>query len=384
MEAITQCKIYSSITLKENKLSIFKTYTTLNTSLKNRLAVAPMTRVSADKDGTIGKKVCQYYSTYAKGGFGLIITEGLYTDKEYSQGYLHQPGITTPEQVESWKPAVQSIHNNGAVVIAQLMHAGALSQFNQYKREAAGPSSVKPKGSKMPFYYGQGEFSVPKALSITQIDTVINGFVQSAINAKKAGFDGVEVHGANGYLLDQFLTDYTNTRTDQYGGSLENRTRLIKEIIAAIRLAIGNDFIVGIRFSQKKVNDTEHFWPEAEELAEFAFTAAEDAGANYIHTTEPVANQSSFNNHSLPMAQLAKKYTDLTVIANGSINSQELANEIINAGIADLVAIGKTALANQDMPKKLQEGKPLNEFDFAMLAPIANLECAEQFLKQNN
>ncbi|WP_211183641.1 NADH:flavin oxidoreductase [Pseudoalteromonas arctica] len=365
-------------------MSAFKTYTTLNTSLKNRFAVAPMTRVSADKNGTIGEKVCQYYSAYANGGFGLIITEGLYTDKEYSQGYLHQPGIATPEQVESWKPAVRCMHDNDAVAIAQLMHAGALSQFNQYKSEAAGPSSVKPKGRKMPFYYGQGEFSVPKALSITQIDTVINGFVQSAINAKEAGFDGVEVHGANGYLLDQFLTDYTNTRTDQYGGSLENRTRLIKEIIAAIRLATGNDFIVGIRFSQKKVNDTEHFWAEAEELAEIAFTAAEDAGADYIHTTEPVANQSAFNNDSLPMAQLAKKYTDLTVIANGSINSQELANEILNAGIADLVAIGKTALANQDMPKKLQERKPLNEFDFAMLAPIANLECAEQFLKQSN
>ncbi|WP_404341946.1 NADH:flavin oxidoreductase [Pseudoalteromonas mariniglutinosa] len=365
-------------------MSVFKTYTALNKSLENRFAVAPMTRVSADKDGTIGEKVCEYYTAYSRGGFGLIITEGLYTDKEYSQGYLHQPGIITPEQVESWKPAVRCIHNNGAVVIAQLMHAGALSQFNQYKSETAGPSSVKPMGSKMPFYYGQGEFSVPKTLSVSEINSVINGFVQSAINAKEAGFDGVEVHAANGYLLDQFFTDYTNTRTDQYGGNLENRTRLIKEIIGAIRIAVGNDFIVGIRFSQKKVNDTEHFWAEAEKLAEIAFTAAEDAGADYIHTTDPVANQGAFNNDSLPLAQLAKKYTDLTVIANGSIDSKELANEIINAGIADLVAIGKTALANQDMPKKLQEGRSLNSFDFAMLAPIANLECAEQFLRQNH
>ncbi|MGH8882889.1 MAG: NADH:flavin oxidoreductase, partial [Stackebrandtia sp.] len=226
----------------------------------NRLAVAPMTRVSAAPDGTATPQMAEYYAGFARGGFGLVITEGIYTDTVYSQGYLNQPGLVSERHVAAWREVAAGVRTAGAPIVAQLMHAGALSQGNAYRDDTAGPSVVVPQGAKMPEYGGDGPWPAPKEMGLADIREAVSGFVTSAVNARDAGFDGVEVHAANGYLLDQFLTDYTNVREDSYGGPVANRVRLTAEVVAAIRAEVGPDWCVGVRLSQTKVNDF-RYWP---------------------------------------------------------------------------------------------------------------------------
>lgn len=174
--------------------------------LANRLAVAPMTRVSATADGRATARMAEYYGAFARGGFGLVITEGIYTDRAYAQGYLFQPGLTDGAQQEAWRPVADQVHAAGGRIVAQLMHAGAISQGNPHRTVAKGPSAVQPKGLQMGFYRGEGAYRTPEELSLAEIEEIVAGFAAAALRARQAGFDGVEIHGANGYLLDQFLT----------------------------------------------------------------------------------------------------------------------------------------------------------------------------------
>ena len=364
--------------MKNNRTNLFSHQTIGKLSLKNRLAVAPMTRVSAHEDGTAGPLMKDYYQSFAQGGFGLIITEGLYPDKHYGQGYKFQPGLTDEAQAESWKPIIEAVHESGSLIIAQLMHAGALSQYNKYTGSTAGPSAVKPLGQEMTFYYGKGDYSIPKAMNIEDIKDVISGFVNAAKLAKLAGFDGVEIHGANGYLLDQFITVHTNERTDEYGGELVNRLRIYEEVITSIRKAVGNDFTVGIRFSQAKVNDFEYKWPAKDEDAKCTFESATKFGVDYIHTTEFIAKDPAFEG-SLSLAELAKKHGKVPVIANGSIVNENDATQIIDSNQADVIAVGKMALANPDWPNVIRNKQELREFSFDMFNPTADLKTANEF-----
>jgi 2,4-dienoyl-CoA reductase-like NADH-dependent reductase (Old Yellow Enzyme family) len=171
--------------------------------LPNRLAVAPMTRVSASPEGHANGTMARYYERFARGGFGLVITEGIYTDTAYAQGYARQPGLSDGEQARAWRPVVKAIQAAGGRAIAQLMHAGALSQFNRFRDHTAGPSAVRPLGTQMTAYRGEGEYPVPRAMTDADIAEAIRGFARAALLAMDvAGFDGVEIHGANGYLLD--------------------------------------------------------------------------------------------------------------------------------------------------------------------------------------
>jgi 2,4-dienoyl-CoA reductase-like NADH-dependent reductase (Old Yellow Enzyme family) len=371
-------KYLVDITMKNKITTIFSNHKIGNISLKNRLAVAPMTRVSANEDGTTGPLMKDYYQSFAQGGFALIITEGIYTDKHYSQGYKFQPGLTDEAQVKSWQAITDAVHKSGGVIIAQLMHAGALSQHNKYSGHSAAPAAVKPLGKEMTFYYGKGDYSVPKIMSKEDIDNVIKGFVNAAKLAKCAGFDGVEIHGANGYLLDQFLTVYTNQRTDEYGGTLVNRLRIYKEIITSVREAVGQDFVIGIRFSQGKVNDFEYKWPKKETDAKYTFQSVKRFGVDYIHTTEPIAKDSAFEG-SLSLAAFAKKYGDVSVIANGGVNNKDDAKLLIDSDQADVVSLGKIALANQSWPNIIKDKQNLQEFSFDMFKPIADLKTANGF-----
>lgn len=221
-----------------------------NLKLKNRFALAPMTRVSATEQGCATQAMARYYERFAKGGFGLIITEGSYTDRSFSQGYPFQPGLIDDEQALAWRATTDAVHRHGGAVIAQIMHAGALSQANRFVNKAAGPSAIRPKGEQMAFYYGEGRYRVPRAMSDKDIAEAIDGFARATRRAVgAAGFDGVEIHGANGYLLDQFLTDYTNQRTDQWGGNVYQRLRLTLDVIAEVKKAAGQA-PVGVRVSQ--------------------------------------------------------------------------------------------------------------------------------------
>lgn len=348
-------------------------------ALANRLAVAPMTRVSADQDGRATRRMADYYQSFTEGGFGVIVTEGIYTDKAFSQGYLFQPGLTDAAQVGAWCAVVNGVHQAGGRIIAQLMHAGALSQGNPYRCHTAGPSAVRPKGEQMAFYRGSGAYPVPMAMTEVEIAEVVEGFARAALFAKDAGFDGVEVHGANGYLLDQFLTEGVNLRQDGYGGDIAGRMQLTVEVVRAVRSAVGGEFVVGIRVSQGKVNDFVHKWSGGEDDAAVIFGTLGRLPLDYLHTTEFEAWRPAFGQTGASLAALAKRYARLPVLANGSLHDPKRAVELLANGDADFVSLGRGALTHADWPARLRAASPLAEFDPALLSPIADLANAERW-----
>ncbi|TFB24064.1 NADH:flavin oxidoreductase [Filobacillus milosensis] len=358
--------------------TLYSEFKLKNINLNNRYIVAPMTRISANQDGKANETMQKYYERYAKGGFSAIISEGIYLDESYSQGYENQPGLATEEHLNAWKPVVKAVQRHGSIMIAQLMHAGGQSQDNAYTNETISPSNIPPKGEQLGFYGGSGAFQTPKSMTITDIEQVTNSFVKSAVRAKKAGFNGVEIHGANGYLLDQFLTDYLNHRNDQYGGSKENRLKIFLEIIGSIREAVGSDFIVGIRISQIKVSDPDHKWAEGEKEAEYIFSELGKTSLDYIHVTDGDATSPSFGENSRTLAKAAKEFSNLPVIANGKLGNPDKAEELLKNNEADLISLGTSALANPDLPNRVRNNMELSEFDFEkILLPLAYVKDLE-------
>ena len=343
---------------------------------RNRLGVAPMTRVSATEAGHATDRMANYYGAFAEGGFGLVITEGLYPDQLWSQGYLYQPGLADDAQRDAWKPIVDRVHGSGARFIAQLMHAGALSQGNRFRVGTRGSSAAPPVGQQMAFYRGSGAYPLPTEMTKAEIHEAVAGFASAAVRAREAGFDGVEIHGANGYLLDQFLTEGVNQRTDPYGGEVVNRLRITIEAVEAVRAAVGAGFIVGLRSSQAKVNDFVHKWRGHEEAAEI-YTLFGRLPLDYLHTTEFEAWRPAFG-EGPSLAALAKRHSGLPVIANGSLHNPVRAAELLSGHEADMVTLGRGALTHADWPRRVMEGTQLGEFDGRILSPLANLENADR------
>ena len=344
--------------------------------LANRMAVAPMTRVSATADGIPTADMADYYRAFVEGGFGLVFSEGIYTDKAYAQGYLNQPGLTDPMQRDGWARVVEQVHQAGGRMIAQLMHAGALSQGNPHREGSVAPSSLRPKGAQLSIYRGQGGYRVPREMSLAEIEEARQGFVSAAVMARAAGFDGVEIHGANGYLLDQFLTEGVNCRSDDYGGSIAGRTRLLTEVLSAVRAAVGVEFTMGVRLSQAKVNDFQHKW-RGEAEAEIVFRAAAVAGSDYIHTTEFEAWRPAFEGGHATFAELARIASGLPVVANGGLHEFDKAVAAIVNG-ATAISIGRGALANADWPARIIGGGEIPPFNPDLLQPIADLANARR------
>ncbi|TYC57812.1 NADH:flavin oxidoreductase [Marinobacter sp. BW6] len=348
----------------------------------NRFALAPMTRTSAESDGTPNALMADHYEGYAKGGFGLVITEGTYTDDKASQGYANQPGIINKVQVDGWKAIVDRVHAAGSKIIVQLMHAGAQFQANRFTEQPQGPSEVTPKGAPLGFYGNQTEWQTPNAMTEADIQAAVDGFAKSAANAKAAGFDGIEIHGANGYLLNQFLSTYFNCREDEYGGPLENRLRLVVEVVRAVREAVGENFTVGIRLSQGTVTDPDYQLPEGESGFRKIVEAVRDAGADFVHTTDGDVNRKHFIKGDQSLASVASSVTGIELILNGNIdetNCQDVANQFPGT----LLAVGKKALANPDFVQRLKDGKEIADIDFAMLQPKATITNELAWRKQN-
>ncbi|MBR1195929.1 NADH:flavin oxidoreductase [Bradyrhizobium sp. AUGA SZCCT0240] len=348
-------------------------------TLANRLAVAPMTRVSADQRGRATRSMADYYRWFAEGGFGMIVTEGIYTDKAFSQGYLYQPGLTDAAQVDAWRTVVDGVHQAGGRIIAQLMHAGALSQGNPYRSQTAGPSAIRPKGEQLAFYRGCGAYPMPVAMTEAEIAEAVEGFARAALFAKDAGFDGVEVHGANGYLLDQFLTEHVNLRADKYGGDIARRIQLTVEVVRAVRSAVGGKFVVSVRISQGKVNNVLHKWSGHEDDAAIIFTTLGRLPLDYLHTTEFEAWRPAFGETGASLSALAKRHARLPVLANGSLHDPKRAAALLANGEADFVSLGRGALAHADWPVRARAANPMAEFDRALLSPIADLANAERW-----
>jgi len=348
-------------------------------SLANRAVLAPMTRVSATKDGIPTSRMVEYYRDFARGGFGLVITEGTYPDNDASRGYDNQPGIASDSQREAWAGVVAAVHESGGRIVLQLMHAGALSQRSDGGRTIA-PSSVKPRGEMMPEYGGSGSYRVPEEMTTDDLARVRDSFARAAVGAQAAGFDGVEVHAANGYLLDQFLTDYTNDRGDDYGDGAAARVRYPAEVVAAVRAATDKAFVVGVRVSEAKVNDFTYRWPGGPGEAQTIFTSFAEAGANYIHLAgEGRGFRETVENGADSYGALARRGTGLPVVVNGGLQEPELADAAIAGGHGDLVAIGRSALANPDWPQRVAAGLALRSFVPAMLSPCATIENSDRW-----
>ena len=349
--------------------------------LPNRLLVAPMTRVSARPDGVPTEAMADYYAEFAAGGFGLVISEGIYPDAAYSQGYLDQPGLVTHAHVEGWREVTDRVHAEGARFVAQLMHAGALSQGNPHREGTLGPSPVRPLGEMMAAYGGSGPWPVPREATTDDLAEVVEGFAAAARNAAAAGFDGVEVHGANGYLLDQFITEYTNQRTDRYGGSTANRVRLTAEIVARIVAEAPEGFTVGVRVSQTKVNDVVYRWSGGADDVSVIASVLADTGADYLHVASE--GRSWFETARLEgestVTRLAREISGLPVIANGGMHEPDQAARVLTEEHADFLAVGHAALANPDLPQRWAVGLDLTPFDPEMLRPDVTLSTSSRW-----
>ena len=345
---------------------------------RNRLAVAPMTRVTATEEGLATQTMQDYYLRFAQGGFGLIITEGLYTDKAFSQGYPNQPGLADEEQAQVWAKINHELRAQGSLVFAQIMHAGALSQGNRYRTHTVGPSAVQPVGEQMSVYYGEGAYAMPVEITEAEIAQVIQGFADTAARAvETANFDGIEIHGANGYLLDQFLTAHTNLRKDRWGGDMTQRMSLLINVVTAVKEKVGQKVPVGVRISQGKVNDFKNKWLDGEGDAQIIFSALADAGVDFIHVTEHEAWQPAFEGGQDSLITLARKFAPgITIIGNGGLHDPAHAGEALNAG-ADMIALGRGALSNPDYPVILETNQTFRAFDGSILQPIADIKASE-------
>ncbi len=340
--------------------------------LPNRLVVAPLTRVSATPDGCATAEMAAYYRRYAEGGWGLIVSEATYVDDHAAQGYFRQPGIVTPAQVAAWRQVTEAVHAAGGRIVLQLSHAGALGQGNPRGRRTVAPSPIRPAGEIARRYRGMGPYAIPAALDEDEIATIIAAFGQAARNAMEAGFDGVEIHGANGYLIHQFLTPDSNQRSDGWGGSLENRLRFPMAVLRAVREAVPADRILGLRLSQSRANDAAAQWQNGAAEAEGIFTAMGRVPGLYLHISSHTGCAPVFDS-GLSLAGLARRHSGHPVIANGRLETGDLAQKLLTGGEADLISLGKAAIADPDWPAKTLRGEQPTAFHPDMISPTADL-----------
>lgn len=335
--------------------------------LPNRLVMAPLTRNRAGAGNVPGPLNAEYYAQRATAG--LIVTEASQILPQ-GMGYPATPGIYSPEQVEGWRQVTTAVHAKGGRIFLQLWHVGRISHpsLQPNGELPVAPSAIAPEGEAST-YEGPQPFVVPRALDIEEIPGIVEAYRQGAANALAAGFDGVEIHGANGYLIDQFLQDGTNHRTDEYGGSIPNRTRFLLEVTEAVTSVWGGDR-VGIRLSPSGAfNSMSDSNPRA--LFSYAVEALNRFDLAYLHLVEPRADASALKswteNASDPSGeQLAARYFRSifrgTIISAGGYD-QAAANQAIAQGDADLIAFGRLYIANPDLAERFALNAPLNPYD---------------------
>ncbi|MEO6444370.1 MAG: alkene reductase [Gemmatimonadaceae bacterium] len=329
--------------------------------LPNRIAMAPMTRVRADVEGRVSALTAEYYAQRASGG--LLITEATQVMLN-GKGGTGTPGIHSEDQVTAWREVTDRVHGAGGRIFLQLWHTGraAHPSFLPEGEEVVSASAIPIDG--MVFTpAGRVPYATPRALSIDEIPAYVEAHVTGARNAMAAGFDGVEIHGANGYLIDQFLRDGSNSRTDAYGGSIENRARFLLEITQAIADAIGADR-VAVRLSPTNPFQS---MTDSDPAALFSYVAAQLApmGLAYLHVMEPVAEAAMPDeNGMLRTAPLLRAVFPGPLVLNGGYDAASAA-AAISEGRADLIAFGVKYLANPDLPERMRTGAPLNAPDVA-------------------
>lgn len=325
-------------------------------TLPNRIVMAPLTRNRASAGNVPTELNATYYAQRASAG--LIIAEATQICPE-GQGYIATPGIHSAEQIAGWKKVTAAVHAQGGRIVLQLWHVGRISHTSLQPGGKApmAPSAIRAE-AKTFVAEGFVDVSMPRALELAEIPALIDSYRQAAANARAAGFDGVEVHAANGYLIDQFLRDKSNHRTDAYGGSIENRTRLLFEVCAAVAQEIGAGR-TGVRLSPLTAfGDVGDSHPQA--LFNRAVERLAALQLAYVHVIE---GETGGDRDPQPFdyAAMRKPFHGAWIVNNGYDGAT--AAEVVESGRADLVAFGRPFIANPDLSRRLREGAPLNPLD---------------------
>ncbi len=340
-------------------MDLFSQYWMGDLTLPNRIVMAPMTRNRAGEADVPVSLTVTYYVQRASAG--MIITEGSQVSPQ-GVGYVHTPGIYSEAQVAGWKKVTDAVHRAGGRIFIQLWHVGRVSHADFLGGNLPVAPSALPVEGFVHTPSGKKPIPVPRALTTDEVPEIIRQFRQAAENARTAGFDGVEIHGANGYLLDQFLRSGSNKRTDKYGGSLENRARLPLEVTKAVIEVWGGDR-VGYRISP---HNTAHSMSDANPRETFSYFTREldKTGLGYLHLIEPIGGRAGFVPPEARLGSTLRRIFERTFILNGGYGLQS-GNEAIARGDADLIAFGVPFLANPDLPERLRQNAPLNEPDMA-------------------
>ncbi|MCL8384772.1 alkene reductase [Xanthobacter aminoxidans] len=337
--------------------SLFEPFRLGNLTLPNRIVMAPLTRNRAAAGFVPSELAPQYYALRADAG--LLITEASQISQQ-GQGYQDTPGIYSDAQVEGWKKVTDAVHAKGGRIFIQLWHVGRVSHTSLQPNGGApvAPSALTA-ASKTFVNNGFAETSAPRALELSEIPGIVADYRRAAANAIKAGFDGVEVHGANGYLIDQFLKDGSNQRTDAYGGSIENRARFLLEVMDAVIAEIGAAR-TGLRLSPvSPANGISESNPQA--LFNHVIDELEKRHPVYIHVVEGATGGPRDVAPDFSFEELRKRYSGAWMVNNGY--NLALANAVLAQGKADLVAFGKPFISNPDLVERLRRDAPLNELD---------------------
>ena len=322
-----------------------------NMELDNRIIMAPMTRSRADDAGIQPSYVAEYYRQRASAG--LIITEATNVSP-MAKGYVRTPGIYTTEQIESWRRVTEAVHARGGKIFNQIFHTGriALPDFLPGNAQPVAPSAVRANGQNYTDA-GMKEFVTPREITKDEIAQTVLDFGKAAANAINAGFDGVELHSASGYLVQQFLTTNVNLRTDEYGGSIENRTRFLFAVLDAMASKVGAQR-VGVKFSPQIVfNDIEE--NDADEVYPYIFERLNERNLAYVHVTD--GTRAGWH------AKLRPLYEGV-YFANAGF-THESGAALLAQGGADAIVFGTKFLANPDLPERFRRGAQLNEADRA-------------------
>ena len=340
-------------------MSLLSPYTLDGLMLRNRMVMAPMTRCRAIEGNVPGPLAVTYYTQRASAG--LIITEGSQVSPQ-GVGFNRTPGIYSPEQVAGWKEVTSAVHQAGGKIFLQLWHVGRMSHPDYLGGDLPVAPSAIPVGEEIHTPTGKEKIPVPRALSHGEIPDIIHQFGQGAKNARKAGFDGVEIHGANGYLLDQFLRDGSNKRTDNYGGNLKNRMRFPLEVARVVVKEWGPRR-VGYRISP---HFSFHGMSDSDPAGTFSGFAREldKIGIGYIHLVEPVGGKLGVTAPAALMAPLIRAKFKGTLMLNGGYDAGS-GNRVIESGLADLVSFGVLFLANPDLPDRFGKNAPMNSGDIS-------------------
>jgi 2,4-dienoyl-CoA reductase-like NADH-dependent reductase (Old Yellow Enzyme family) len=336
---------------------LFSPFQLKNFILKNRVGVAPMTRMSSVRDSVPRQDVLDFLVRRAANNAAVVYTEAIVTDYESAQGYPGQARMTTQRQIETWQPVVQAIRQHGSVAIMQMFHCGRMAwpEVNPANR-SIGPSPLAPNQDNP--LTGK-PYPIPDEMSLFDIEHVINGFVETARGAVAAGFDGIEIHGAHGYLINQFLSSYCNQRSDSYGGSVENRFRFAREIIQAVRPVVPEDRLITFRISNWGVADPEVSLYETKDEYQQIIRMLSREPIDAISVSTYDFTQKAFGTKE-NMAQITREVTDLPLMICGRIYDRASADQALED--ADIILSAKAILLNPHWVADLQAGKPMEAY----------------------